>query len=659
MFCSNCGSKLLEGAKFCSVCGTKVVSAEPDEQEAKPVADKELTDIQKIAADEKPISKPKKNKISFDWSNVIDEPIKKEIPDVKSPWSETGSIDEKELYSEMTPYTDRSRTMSFIDMLKQEKETREGLSESLEETSEPTEAVELKGKDDRQPQKDNSKYSFYVPELYDETESVETPFDNIPVDKPVYESVDEPVYESVDEPVYEDYEIEDSKTEVVDTTQPAEAPDEFDFSILDDYQTESEEIIAPKPPEKARPQEQAISDLEEQLASILANGKGLVGKETERKEQKKVLDQEESIDENELFREIEIEAPKKTGMTIAAPADKESEIEALKRRLAELMDTSEEPEEIEKKDTLDVEDLFSDESIESITPVEKTAISDKAEDMTAPKEDVRLEEYLLQTVDYDKEPVLAAADTKDSHAEAEEEPESDALSIEELEKDIFGEESATEIESEATKKIDKFYTLYRKNEEFQKLLDEEYNKLNADDELVVSEEVKSTVNQDDISSVEKTVNQDDMSSVEKPVAAAFGVEPQTIPEEVKVGVPFAKVPEEVSAQPTVSTAIDSGMSFVSDVPVATSADANVAAAVLPGTVKIAEEAVQDEEDEEGGGALTIIAVILAAILIILLAVLLVLQLAPDSAAALKIDSIIENITSQFSAVDVIKNEFLL
>ncbi len=47
-------------------------------------------------------------------------PRKRDIPDVKSPWATTGGINEKELYAEMTPKTDRSRTMSFIDVLKAE-----------------------------------------------------------------------------------------------------------------------------------------------------------------------------------------------------------------------------------------------------------------------------------------------------------------------------------------------------------------------------------------------------------------------------------------------------------------------------------------------------------------------------------------------------------
>lgn len=55
---------------------------------------------------------------------------------------------------------------------------------------------------------------------------------------------------------------------------------------------------------------------------------------------------------------------------------------------------------------------------------------------------------------------------------------SDAVAISDLEKQIFNTES---IEDAETKKIDKFYTLYRKNEEFQRLLDEEYEKLQQEE----------------------------------------------------------------------------------------------------------------------------------------------------------------------------------
>ena len=50
------------------------------------------------------------------------------------------------------------------------------------------------------------------------------------------------------------------------------------------------------------------------------------------------------------------------------------------------------------------------------------------------------------------------------------------MSIEELEKDLFG-ENVQGKDDEATRKIEKFFTLYKKNEEFLQLLDDEYEKL--------------------------------------------------------------------------------------------------------------------------------------------------------------------------------------
>ena len=128
MFCSNCGSRLADGARFCSECGARVARA--DEPEIRTIQD---IDFQEPKIEETPVkevsaeaaAKPSKGTISFDWSNVVDEPHKKEVKEIKSPWGTTGSIDEKELYAEMTPATGRSRTMSFIDVLKAEKEEKE------------------------------------------------------------------------------------------------------------------------------------------------------------------------------------------------------------------------------------------------------------------------------------------------------------------------------------------------------------------------------------------------------------------------------------------------------------------------------------------------------------------------------------------------------
>ena len=51
--------------------------------------------------------------------------------------------------------------------------------------------------------------------------------------------------------------------------------------------------------------------------------------------------------------------------------------------------------------------------------------------------------------------------------------------------------------------------------------------------------------------------------------------------------------------------------------------------------------------------------VIALLLIVLLGIILVLNFMPDSAIAFKIDSIIENITSHFTAVDVMGREILL
>ena len=111
----------MDGAKFCSVCGAAVPAAADtnfrsfgdatmeEPKFAKNIGENDAR-VAGEAAKKEPDSSP-----DLDWSNVIDEPHKKERRDVKSPWSATGRVDEKELYAEMTPSTDKSRTMSFID----------------------------------------------------------------------------------------------------------------------------------------------------------------------------------------------------------------------------------------------------------------------------------------------------------------------------------------------------------------------------------------------------------------------------------------------------------------------------------------------------------------------------------------------------------------
>ena len=85
-----------------------------------------------------------------------------------------------------------------------------------------------------------------------------------------------------------------------------------------------------------------------------------------------------------------------------------------------------------------------------------------------------------------------------------------------------------------------------------------------------------------------------------------------------------------------------------------------AAAAATGAAILTADKPEEEivEVEKGGGFLTVLAVIIAILLIILLGVILVLNFMPDSAIAFKI-SVIENITSHFTAVDVMGKQLLL
>lgn len=156
MFCSNCGKELSEKDKFCAECGTPVapINKEANEEVAQKhntgdiASDYKVNDLpeQKVQEKEqkedfhsvwdeedsfKQEDKPKS--LSFDWSSVIDEPRKKKAPEIKSPWNEPLEDEyappEAPKIPELNvdfgdPSKDRGRTLTFIDILKQEKEER-------------------------------------------------------------------------------------------------------------------------------------------------------------------------------------------------------------------------------------------------------------------------------------------------------------------------------------------------------------------------------------------------------------------------------------------------------------------------------------------------------------------------------------------------------
>ena len=69
MFCSNCGSKLPDGANFCSVCGSRVADVvETPGVDIKP-AGFGFTAKAPDPEAEKPVEAPMKKRVTFDWSN--------------------------------------------------------------------------------------------------------------------------------------------------------------------------------------------------------------------------------------------------------------------------------------------------------------------------------------------------------------------------------------------------------------------------------------------------------------------------------------------------------------------------------------------------------------------------------------------------------------
>ena len=148
MFCNQCGNKVPEGSRFCSVCGTKL-TAEIETPAAKPV---ERPAVQKTS-------------MTFDWSSVKDEPHKKYARDIVSPWTSTG-MDEETSHNETAAEPQpRTRTMSFIDILKKEREAKAA-------------AEEVAAEEEKARNVADSTPSVYMPPVYDDVSSpVITPFD--------------------------------------------------------------------------------------------------------------------------------------------------------------------------------------------------------------------------------------------------------------------------------------------------------------------------------------------------------------------------------------------------------------------------------------------------------------------------------------------------
>ena len=171
---------------------------------------------------------------------------------------------------------------------------------------------------------------------------------------------------------------------------------------------------------------------------------------------------------------------------------------------------------------------------------------------------------------------------------------------------------------EATRKIDKFYTLYRKNEEFQKLLDAEYSKLQGED---IDDDVTDAMN------------------------SILGTQPEAPVQEAPQAPQMQSQMQEAAPQENPSS-----MSL--------SAAVNAAAPSAPAEAvqetgkkakkkakKVKEEA---DYDEKGGSVLTVIAIVVAVLLVVLLGIILILNFAPESGIAQTLNEVIGNYTNFFA-----------
>ena len=286
-------------------------------------------------------------------------------------------------------------------------------------------------------------------------------------------------------------------------------------------------------------------------------------------------------------------------------------------------------------------------------------MTDLSEEVTEAAAEVVEEAAPVEEVIEEVAPIEEVVEEAAPVVEVIEEPKkTDALSLEELERDLFGDTLTEEAEAEETKKIDKFYTLYRKNEEFQRLLDEEYEKLKHGGGL--TEEEKAAV---DAVPKMSDVEAAKAAAVAAPAAAAavgaVAAAADAIPVENKKA--YRQVEDETiyMSKEELDAKLKAEAEAIAAAKTPEEVPEDKAKKKAEKKAKKKEVEVEYEDVESGSKFLTVLAVIIALILIILLAVILVLQIAPDSGIAAWIDSLIESITSKVGLIDLYKDQFLL
>ena len=338
-----------------------------------------------------------------------------------------------------------------------------------------------------------------------------------------------------------------------------------------------------------------------------------------------------------------VSAPAEDAEVAAAKAI-ESEIANLQKRLAELLgkDPSETVE-LPTRDVITAEELVQ-EPVQTKSEPESVPTPANSELTSLESELAALGfDTIDDEPDEEADMFFSADDVADANTAVVEESsdelkQEEVMTIDDLQKDLFG----TDVEDagmEATRKIDKFYTLYRKNEEFQQLLDEEYKKLqDGSADYTLMEDVLAEYQ--------------DEEEDETPVEAHHEtVEAVVKAESAKLEAAKKEAGSELSNSANVTEPITAATTLVSSPAQAAINTASNAGAIAPSVID------DDDEESRKGGVLTVIAVIVAILLVMLLVVILILNFAPDSSIAQRISEIIGKFTNFASLGD--NSELLL
>lgn len=489
----------------------------------------------------------------------------------------------------------KDKTDEFPNVQVGELNDKQGSDKDLEE-----ELVRILGDESEFMKEKDSEDDIFFKDLKNDVEDKDTPIFNL-------EQEDIDIKDS-------DYEAKDKENKVNDDIEslymdynPVKTTSRktlFGDLDLEESEDEKEESSDNSEDEKIKALKNEIEKLKAQIANAKVSDEEKLPVSTGEKEtEKKDSDEPEISDGKE---EISKEAPNM------------NHIEGMDAELAALgfdiepIDSKEEPD-APLKDKKEEDIIAPNEENEEKGEENIKALSENKEESFNENEPEKPEIQPIIEDKVEKEPKAKAEEVvkkdedmlfnAESISTADKNEQGEALTLAQLEKELFGDDFEDN-DVEATKKIEKFYTLYRKNEEFQNLLDEEYDKLqNGSSDYTLMYEAKNEKTEE----LEEQKKDEIFDSTEK-----------------------NETPDQ-SAMPSISTESIKKDSEIKKEP------------PKPETVSSKEELVKDKGDEKIG-VLSIIAILVAIVLVLMLVGILIMTFAPDSSIAMSLGNFIDRAT---------------